>query len=292
MNIFLTGGSGFIGRNIMESPLNGHTIFAPKHAELELTDEVGVRDFLSAHEIDVVIHSAVKPFHRNAKDQAAQLFANTRMFFNIVRNSERFKKMILINSGLVYDCRYYKPKMKEDYFDAHVPADEGGFGKYVVAKYVERVDNIIELRPFGVFGKYEDYAIRFISNLICKAIFDLPLTMKQNRKFDYISVDDIMPVLDFFIRHDGSYKAYNVTPDESVELLTLAEKIRTISRKDLPIVVKEDEMGTEYSGDNSRLKKEIPWLRFSAVDEAIRKLYQWYADNRHLVDKNLLLSDK
>ena len=292
MKLFITGGSGFVGRNLKEHLSTRHQVLAPTHSELELTDEDAVRDFFNKNPIDVVVHSAVRPGHRNAKDPSNQLLNNTRMFFNIVRNSDRFGKMIFLSSGLVYDIRCYKPKMKEEYFDSHVPVDEGGFSKYIAAKYVESAHNMIELRPFGVFGKYEDYAIRFISNMICKAVFDLPLTIKQNRRFDYVYIDDLVAVIDYFIENKGKYKSYNVTPDESVELLTIAEKILGISGKQLPIRISEDGLGTEYSGDNARLKEEIPELRLTPIDEAIERLYSWYYDNRHLIDRNLLMRDK
>ena len=109
--------------------------------------------------------------------------------------------------------------------------DEHGFFRYVSAKYIETTSNVTELRIFSIFGKYEDYAIRFISNAICKTLFDLPITIKQNRLFDYLYVDDFVPILDFFIQNKPRYKAYNVTPDHAIELLTLAEKIRFDFRK-------------------------------------------------------------
>ena len=96
-----------------------------------------------------------------------------------------------------------QPKMAEEYFGQSIPADEHGFCKYVIGKYIENSTKIIDLRVFGIFGKYEDYAIRFISNAICKAIHDLPITIKQNRKFDYIDIDDLMPILEFFIERSG-----------------------------------------------------------------------------------------
>jgi UDP-glucose 4-epimerase len=293
MNILLTGGSGFIGKNIIESFLSQkYTILAPTHKELELLDEDSVRDFFCRHNIDVVIHGAVRAGHRFAKDASNQLYNNTKMFFNIVRNSDKYKKMIFLGSGLTYDIRYYTPKMKEEYFDIHVPSDEGGFSKYIVAKYIEKADNIIELRIFGIFGKYEEYAIRFISNAICKVLFDLPVTIKQNRTFDYLYINDLMPVIDYFIQNNGKYKAYNVTPNESIELYTLAEKVIKISGKDLPLVVSQSGMGIEYSGDNSRLQEEVRDLKLVPPDEAIRELYEWYSDNRHLINKEYLLFDK
>ena len=51
-------------------------------------------------------------------------------------------------------------------------------------------------------------------------------------------------------------------------------------------------MGNEYSGDNSRLRKEITGFKFTPIDLAIEKLYQWYAENKHLINKELLLTDK
>lgn len=292
MKIFITGGSGFIGRNLIEYLSQKHEIFAPTHKELDLLDEVAVAEFFRQHYFDVVIHGAVRPGHRNANDPTGQLFHNSRMFFNIVRNTDRFRKMIFLSSGLVYDMRYYIPKMKENYFDKHVPGDEGGFSKYISAKYIERMENIVELRVFGIFGKNEDYSIRFISNAICKTLFDLPITIKQNRRFDYIGIDDLMPIIDHFVQSNSNYRAYNVTPDKSIDLYNLAEKVKMISDKQLPIVVMQPGMGVEYSGDNSRLRMEIPQLDFIHIDDSITQLYEWYSKNINLINREYLLYDK
>lgn len=292
LNILLTGGSGFIGKNLFEYLSHKHEVFAPTHQELELLDEDSVRTFFEKHDIDVVIHAAVRPGHRNAKDPTNQFYNNMRMFFNIVRNADMFQKMIFISSGSLYDMRYYEPKMKEQNYDNHIPIDELGLSKYISAKYIEKVENIVELRVFGIYGKYEDYAIRFISNTICKTLFDLPITIKQNRRFDYLYIDDLMPIIDYFLENKGKYKSYNVTPDETIELKILAERIRNISEKNLPIYIAQDGMGMEYSGDNSRLHKEIPEIKFTSIDDGMYQLYQWYKKNIHLINKKYLLFDK
>ena len=293
MNILLTGGSGFIGKNILESFLSKkYHIIAPSHKDLDLTDEDKVRDFFLKNNIYTVIHSACKPAHRNAKDLTHIFYNNTRMFFNLIRNSSYYKKMLVLSSGAIYDMRYYVPRMKEDYFDEHVPVDEHGFFRYICARHIEFIDNIIELRLFGIFGKYEDYAIRFISNAICKTLFDLPVTIKQNRKFDYLYINDLMPVLDYFIQNTPAYRVYNVTPDESVELYSLAEKVRKISGKDLPLLVGNKGMGLEYSGDNSLLKEEIKNLQLTPLELALKELYEWYFYNRNFINRDVLLFDR
>jgi len=293
MNILLTGGSGFIGKNILESYLvKKYNIIAPSHSELDLIDNENVKSFFLSHKIDVVIHSACKPGHRNAKDPTNIFYTNSRMFFNLLKNSSFFEKMIVLGSGAVYDMRYDIHKVKEGYFDTHMPQDEHGFQKYVSTKVIEHLDNVVELNIFSIFGKYEDYAIRFISNAICKTIFDLPITIKQNRKFDFFYVDDLIPVLEYFIENKWQYPTYNVTPDKSIELYELAEKIKKISGKDLPVLIGQPGKGLEYSGDNTRLRNEIKDLKLTSMDESITKLYRWYSENIHLINKDFLLFDK
>ena len=290
--VLITGGSGFIGRNLVES-LNGeYQILSPSRQELDLLDEQAVRRYFREHYIDVVVHSATTPGHRNAKPVADLAVRNQKMFFGLARNRDRYGKFIFLSSGAVYDMRHYLPHMKEEYFDTHVPADEHGFSKYVCAKYIEETDKILELRLFGVFGKYEDYQIRFISNAICKTIMGLPITIKQNRRFDYLYVDDLSTIVNYFIRHDAPHKTYNVTAGQTVDLKSLAEIVRQTAGNHTDIVIKEEGCGMEYSGDNSRLRKALPQLHFTPLSRSIPSLYSWYEKHRHLIDRELLLVDK
>ena len=91
---------------------------------------------------------------------------------------------------------------------------------------------------------------------------------------------------------DMEYKAYNITPDSSISLYDLAVIVREVAGKPLhPIVVSQEGMGLEYSGDNSRLKSELD-LNLTPLALAIRDLYIWYSDNKEQLDRNLLLIDK
>jgi GDP-L-fucose synthase len=290
--VLITGGSGFIGKNLVESLQGKYKIFSPSRQELNLLDEQAVRQYFIQHHIDVVVHSATTPGHRNAKPIADLAVRNQRMFFGLVRNRDRYGKLIFLSSGAVYDMRHYLPNMNEDYFDTHVPIDEHGFSKYVCAKYIEEADKILELRLFGVFGKYEDYEIRFISNAICKSIMRLPITIKQNRRFDYLYVDDLAMVVNHFIQHDAPHKTYNVTAGEVMDLKSVAEIVRETAGHRSDIIIKEEGCGMEYSGDNTRLRESLPHLHFTPLSRSIPSLYSWYEKHHHLIDRNLLLVDK
>ena len=285
MNILLTGGSGFIGRNILESYLTKkYKFISPTSKELDLSNEKNVDFFFENNNIDIVIHAAVKPSHRNAKDFSNLFYTNSRMFFNLERHCNEYKKMLVLGSGAIYDLRNYRPKMKEYEWTDNIPADDHGYCKYVCEKIIEKSKNIYDLRIFGIFGKYEDYAIRFISNAICKVLYDLPITIKQNRKFDYIYVNDLIPIIDWFIENEPKYHSYNITPDSSISLFDLAQLVLKVSGKKLPIIIGKEGLGLEYSGNNSLLREEYDKLYFTPIEDAIKDLYNWYRDNINIID--------
>ncbi len=292
-NIFLTGGRGFIGRNIHEQFSEKYDISAPTHSELNLEDASEVEDYLKSHAFDVVVHAAAVGVTRKFSNANDVFGKNLRIFFNITRCNKHFKRLINIGSGAEYGKNKPLCKVKEDYFDNSIPKDDYGFYKYVCSKYIEKMDDAVVLRLFGCYGKYEDYGTRFVSNAICKTLFDLPITItNKNVFFDYLHVNDLAKIIEYFIENKAKHKSYNVTPDKSIDLLTLAKKVREISGKNLEIVVKNDGINPEYSGDNSRLKEEINSLKFTDIDSGIRDLYNWYLENKNMIDYGKIHADK
>ena len=293
MRILVTGGNGFIGRNIKESYLSQkYTIVAPSRLELDCSDDKSVETYFKNNSFDVVIHSAAKAGHRNAIDTSNLFLTNSRMIFNLLKHQDSWGKLLNMGSGAIYDMQNYIPKMPENYFGTHIPVDEHGYNKYILGKLLPSLNHVYDFRIFGIFGKYEDYAIRFISNAICKAIFDLPITLRQNRKFDYLYIDDLMPILDHFIINDPIEKSFNITPNQSIGLLNIAEIVKTISKKNIDIKVAQDGLGLEYSGDNSLLHHEIKGLEFTPIEKSIDDLFNWYTTNKSNLKFDLLLTDK
>ena len=214
------------------------------------------------------------------------------MILNLLKYQSSWGKFINMGSGAIYDMDSYRPKMKEEYFGTHIPVDEHGFNKYIFGLLFPHHRNVIDFRIFSVFGKYEDYAIRFISNAICKTLFDLPITIKQNRKFDFIFIDDLMPIIDYFIGHDANHSGYNISPDNSIELLEVARIVSAISGKKNDILVGKEGLALEYSGDTSRLRTEIGNLSLTPIESSIEILYAWYKQNKNNLDIKKLLIDK
>lgn len=291
--ILLTGGNGFIGKNIQESFLaDKYDLVAPRSFELNLADTNAVDDYFRTRSFDVVLHTAVKPGHRNAKDPTQLFYTNVRMFENLVRHTDKFGKLINFGSGAVYDTAADNRLVSEDQIGLRCGKDEHSFCKYVVHQRIEALKNVIDLNIFGIFGKYEDWEIRFISNAICKTIFGLPITLRQNRRFSYLYVNDLMPILEYFIENTPAYKSYNITPNEETELLSAAQIVQKIGGGKSEIKVAAAGYGLNYSGNNTRLKEEIKNLHFTPLEQAVKELFAYYQANKDKINKDLLKTDK
>lgn len=276
MKIFITGTNGFIGRNLKEYFQDKYdSIYYPERQELDLLDSQAVYEYLAKNEFDIVIHCAIT---------LTSVEENLKMYFNLERCSKFFGKMFCVGSGAEYDKDSYIPKMKEEYFGKHIPSDTYGFSKYVIAKDIEsKHRNIYNLRLFGIYGKYEDYKRRFISNNIYRVLSGLNISIKKNVYFDYLYIDDFSRIVEMFINKDVAKRSYNICTGQSVDLLLLAEIIRQINGRDIFIDIKEDGLGVEYSGDNGLFLQEFGEFDFTQPEKAISQLYHWYKDKSGLV---------
>jgi len=217
------------------------------------------------------------------------------MFFNILKFASKETKIINLGSGSEYSRAAWHEKMKETFFDTKVPMDGHSYAKYLISKFIEISDrkNITTFRIFGIYGKYEDYRFKFISNAIAKNIKKLPIVINQNVKFDYLYIEDFADILlNFMELKEFKYRAYNITPTNSVTLKEIAQIINEISEYKSEIIILNDGMGLTYSGDNSRLLESLNGYNFLSYEEGIRDLYQYYRSIEDEIDLEALKKDE
>ncbi len=290
MKILITGGNGFIARSLFEQLNKEYSVFSLNRNDLNLLDYLRVFDYIKNSQFDVIIHTATYDATPkfSTKNPLKVLENNLKMFFNLARCKGYFNKMIYFGSGAEFGRENWIPKMKEDYFDQHVPIDQYGFSKYLMTKHTQLNSNIYNLRLFGVFGKYDDWRYRFLPNVCCRAVFNLPIMINQNNSFDYLDIDDLIKIVTWFIKNNPKKKAYNVCTGKVNNFKSLAKKVSEISSKNLDLIIKTEGPGIEYSGDNSLLLKELKNFEFTPIDVSINNLYEWYDENKHTIEKDQL----
>lgn len=276
MKILLTGGPGFIGRHIVELLGKKYDVRAPTREELDMLHADAVRAFLDAQRFDIVIYAVNVGGKRNQRMLTGVYETNCQMFLNIAQNSERFGRMIFLGSGAEYGKQRAVVMVKEEDFGNVQPLDEYGRAKYFVSDYIGKHRNILNLRCFAVFGKYEDYTIRFISNAICRSLLGLPIVMHQNVKFDYLYAPDLVKIIEYFIINQPLEKFYNVGFGKPIELVELAQMVKQATFSDTQIEIEQPGYGNEYSCDTSRLMAEVKHITFSSYERAIREMVVYY----------------
>lgn len=277
MKILLLGATGFIGRNLKEAWANRYDLASPTSRELDLLDAEAVESYLREGRFDVVLHTANTNHLIHPEREPYILEHNLRMFYNLERCRDLYGKLYYFGSGAEYDMRHYVPQMPESYFEAHIPQDPYGFSKYIMSK--QATGNIYDLRLFGVFGKYEEWQRRFISNMVYRNLTGQVLQMNQNMYFDYLYVNDLIPILEWFLSHEPAHHHYNVCSGQRIELLSLARMV--IEETGIPgeITILQDGLKTEYTGSNRRLEEELGGLRFTPVRIAVQELIQYYQEH-------------
>jgi GDP-L-fucose synthase len=275
--ILLTGGNGFIGRNIREQM----DVEAPSMEELNLLDEESIKRYFSNKYFDVVLHAANIGSTRKGADTPNLSDSNIKIFENIISKKSHFGRMINFGSGAEYDKSKDIVSAKEE--DAGGAKDEYGAYKFKCSQFAESVDYITHIRLFGVYGKYEDYTTRLISNLICRKIFDIPLTINQDLLFDYLYVDDLVKILKMMIDKKPRHSIYNVCSGMKVSLAQIGEKIGNVQ-------VKIEGLGKEYTGSNDRLRQEYS-TNFTDIDSGIKSLFSYYESIKDKIKHSELLYD-
>lgn len=249
--ILVTGGTGFVGSFLCNHYTGIHTIFAPGHSVLDLTNGESVDNFFARNNIDVVIHCALVGRDRiNAVDHnlATQ---NLEMFSNLWRNKHKFGKLINCGTGNEFDTSKNIFNADEHEFLNHLPKASYGYAKNIIARIIDTTPNFYNLRLFGVFHHTE--SPRRFFKLIFNATNDTPFRIFQDQYFDFINLEDIIPMIDSII--DGTSNSNNVNMVYVKKYLQseMAKMFAEIHNIPLSRIIVEHASGIHFTGNGEKL---------------------------------------
>ncbi len=286
--IFITGGSGFIGKNLIEFFSSRYEILAPTHQELDLLDESAVASFIEGYKPHIVIHCANIGATRKTDKLSIIVDHNVRMFLNLARQEKNFGRMIFYGSGSEFDKRLPISQVADGFVSPNLPATQYGFSKYLCSHFVNHFEKLVNLRIFGIYGKYDDYENRFVSNAICRAVKNLPIVIYRDQLMNFIWVEDLGRITEQLIEFRPKQKFYNVSNGRPIKLSEMAETIKKISGKNIEIKIQHQDMAPEYTCEGSSLKTELPNFKPVDLDKSLKDVYDWYSFNEELIDVNRL----
>lgn len=170
MRIFLTGGNGLVGRNLLEHPwCKELEVLAPSRKEVDLLDYRAVHSYLAANRPDLVIHAAgtVGGIQANMREPVRFLLENLDMGRNVVWGARQagVKRLINLGSSCMYPREAENPLREEYVLGGPLePTNEGyALAKITVARlceYIGREDSEYRYRtliPCNLYGRWDKF---------------------------------------------------------------------------------------------------------------------------------------
>lgn len=274
MNILLTGSGGFIGKNLKTWLKGKYNLLTPRSYELNLCDENAVKQYFAEHNIDFIIHCGSTGGARGIQDKDTTIEDNLAMVKNLIKYKDENVRIILFGSGAMYGKDRPLHKINETEIGRYIPKDLYGQSKLEISKIVDNRNDMLMLNIFACYG-YGEKDSRFPSYAINQNLAHKPIEINQNVIFDYLFVEDMARIIEYFVEHKQKDKIINITPTKSINLYEIAQIVNNISDYESEIIIKNPVMNNEYTGDNTLLLKNITSLKFTSMKEGLEKLYEY-----------------
>ncbi|MFC1911848.1 NAD-dependent epimerase/dehydratase family protein [Chloroflexota bacterium] len=305
MKMLVTGGSGFIGSNLVpELRKRGHEVWvcdlgqsgAPNYIRADVVRYRQLERIFDAQSFDYVYHLAAEYGRWNGEDYYENLWlTNIIGTKNMIRLQEKKKfRMIFFSSAEVYGD--YEGTMSEDVMD-RVAIKQ--MNDYAVTKWAGELQVLnsaamfgtetVRVRPVNAYGPHEYYSPYrgVIPAFIYKGLKDEPYTVYLGHKriFDY--VEDTCRTFANIVENFKPGEVYNVGSKEEWE-----QDIRYVSnlilkhlgKNDTKVTYKEAEPFTTKVKhmDFSKIRRDLGHDPQIPLEEGIPRTVAWmkkvYAD--------------
>lgn len=259
--ILLTGGTGFVGRNILPILEEGNTVLAPPRAELDIKEPDAVASFVQDHGVDVIVHTANPNPAKNVEcDSTATLFEDSmRAFMSVYLQRDNVESILYLGSGAEYDKGLEMHEIGESEAGRSFPADSYGAAKYIQNALASSTENVTNLRLFACFGPY-DHESKFITHCIRCVLLCRDVTIRQDCRFDYLHVSDLGRIISRFASTAPEHRDYNVASGHRYLLSEIARIVMDEMGSDASPMLLKSGLNREYTADVSRLEDETGLL--------------------------------
>lgn len=194
MKILLTGGTGMVGKNILEHlSVQKYTFLYPSSKELNLQNYDSVNHYIQFHQPDFVIHCAgfVGGIQANMANPVRFLVDNLDIGRNIIMaaKNNNVRKFINFSSSCIYPRNAKNPLNEELILQGELePTNEGyALAKIVTTRlceYITTEDSTFQYKtviPCNLFGKFDKFSPEH-SHMVPAVIKKIHEAKIQNKK--------------------------------------------------------------------------------------------------------------
>lgn len=301
--IYVAGHRGLVGSAIVRNlKAKGYTnIIGRTHQELELTDQVAVREFFEKERPDVVVLAAAKVGGINANNTAPADFAwdNMQVQCNVIKccHDYKVKKLLFLGSTCIYPKMAAQPIVEdalltgplEQTNEAYAIAKISGMQ---MCKYFKRQygDNFISCMPTNLYGPHDNYDLKG-SHVLPAMIRKFHEAKMQNAKSvelwgtgsplrEFLYVDDMADACVFLLENYDGEQHVNIGTGKELTIRELAELVKKTVGFEGEIVWNSSMPdGTPRKLTDVTKLHELGWTHKVELEEGVKLAYEWFREN-------------
>ena len=316
MKVFVAGHRGMVGGAIFrklearQSAGDALTLITRSRDELDLLDQVAVRDFMQAERPDVVIMAAAKVggIHANNTYPAEFIYENLMVECNVIHEGYQagVQRMLQLGSSCIYPKGVPQP-MREDALMTGIlePTNE----PYAVAKIAgiklcesynrQYGTDYRSIMPTNLYGPGDNFhpenshvlpaMIRRFHEAVQNGLEEVVIWGSGTPRREFLHVDDMADAALFVLNLDKAvYDAntdamlshINVGSGTDVSILELAQLVARV-------VGFDGRIGTDTSKPDGTKRKlmdvsrlaSMGWAATTPLEVGVRETYDWYLAN-------------
>jgi dTDP-glucose 4,6-dehydratase len=314
MNVLVTGGSGFIGSNLVRYILRQRPTWNVVNLDKltyagnpeSLSDiekdpryhfvqgDIGnfelVAHTLRTHQIDLVVHSAAET-HVDRSILGPEIFSRTNVggTATMLEMSRRagVKRFLLVSTDEVYGSLG-----PEGFFVETTPlapsspysASKAGADLLALAYTRTYGFDVVVTRCSNNYGPFQ-FPEKLIPLVIINALNDLPLPVYGDGKNvrEWLHVEDHCAALVLVAERGRSGEVYNIGSSDEQPNIEVVERILAVLKKPRSLIkFVEDRLGHDrrYAIDSTKLRSELGWKPAFDFKGGLEATVHWYLDNR------------
>jgi len=288
LNLLITGGTGFIGRQVIINLLPRHRIFAlyrekPISESFKDVEWIQQNLFYPIEEknlpekIDAIIHLAQSKYYRDFPERGKEIFkVNIESTLSLLEIGRKrgIKKFIYASSGGIYGYSYEKFIETDTINPINFYLTSKYCSELLIGNYNHYFSTVV-LRFFFVYGPGQKGML--IPRLIDHINRGEPIIIygRTGIRLNPIHVMDAIKAFSPAIETPVS-GIFNIAGDEVISIKELSEKIGKLIRKEPIFAYEKSTILGDIIGDNSRMKSLLGVIPEISLDKGISDLIKSY----------------
>ncbi|MGW1497786.1 GDP-L-fucose synthase family protein [Streptomyces mirabilis] len=301
--IYVAGHTGMVGAAIVRRlrAEGCENLLLATRAELDLTDQRAVRDFVMTERPRYIVDSAARVggIKANMSHPAEFLHENLQMQNNLIWSAKDagVETFLFLGSSCIYPRACPQP-MREEYLmeGKPEPTNEAyAYAKIAGMKLCEYIHtqygmNFISCMPTNIYGEGDNFdpetshvipaLLRRIHQAKGAGSPDVTIWGTGSSRREFLYVDDLADAVVWLLRSYKDKQFLNVGTGEDISIRELAERIRSLVGYEGRLLfdpTQPDGMPRKLL-DVTRLHKS-GWHHRIGFDEGLKRTYGWYLNN-------------